>query len=74
MEVLTTEPGVQLYSGNSLEGRNPGKGGVVYEPRAGLCLETQHFPNSPNEPAFPSAVLRPDHIYRSTTVYRFSAE
>ncbi|NNK49147.1 MAG: galactose-1-epimerase, partial [Gemmatimonadetes bacterium] len=74
MEVLTTEPGIQFYSGNFLDGSDFGKSGVMYEPRTGLCLETQHFPNSPNEPAFPSTVLRPGEIYRSTTVYRFSAE
>jgi aldose 1-epimerase len=73
MEVLTTEPGIQFYSGNFLDGSDLGKEGVVYEPRTGLCLETQHFPNSPNQPDFPSTVLRPGETYRSTTVYRFSA-
>jgi aldose 1-epimerase len=71
MEVLTTEPGVQFYSGNFLDGSIVGKGGRLYRPRAGLCLETQHFPDSPHEPAFPSTVLRPGHTYRTTTVYRF---
>ena len=74
MEVLTTEPGIQFYSGNFLDGSDLGKDGVVYEHRTGLCLETQHFPNSPNQPDFPSTVLRPGETYRSTTVYRFSAE
>jgi len=74
MEVLTTEPGLQFYSGNFLDGTDMGKGGVVYEHRSGLCLETQHFPDSPNQPDFPSTVLRPGETYRSTTVYRFSAE
>lgn len=74
MEVLTTEPGLQFYSGNFLDGSDIGKGGVVYEQRTGLCLETQHFPDSPNQPGFPSTVLRPGETYRSTTVYRFSAE
>jgi aldose 1-epimerase len=74
MEVLTTEPGVQFYSGNFLDGSDLGKDGVVYEQRTGLCLETQHFPDSPNQPDFPSTVLRPGETYRSTTVYRFSAE
>jgi aldose 1-epimerase len=74
MEVLTTEPGVQFYSGNFLDGSDIGKGGVVYERRTGLCLETQHYPDSPNQPDFPSVVLRPGETYRSTTVYRFSAE
>jgi aldose 1-epimerase len=74
MEVLTTEPGIQFYSGNFLDGSDIGKGGVVYERRTGLCLETQHYPDSPNQPDFPSVVLRPSETYRSTTVYRFSAE
>jgi len=74
VEVLTTEPGLQFYSGNFLDGSDIGKGGVVYERRTGLCLETQHFPDSPNHPAFPTTVLRPGETYRSTTVYRFSAE
>ena len=73
MEILTTEPGIQFYSGNFLNGSDFGKDGVVYEQRTGLCLETQHFPNSPNQPDFPSTVLRPGETYRSTTVYRFSA-
>jgi aldose 1-epimerase len=73
MEVLTTEPGIQFYSGNFLDGSNIGKGGVAYRHRAGFCLETQHFPDSPNHPSFPSTVLRPGQEYRSTTVYRFSA-
>ena len=74
MEVLTTEPGLQFYSGNFLDGSDLGKGGVVYEHRTGLCLETQHFPDSPNQPDFPNTVLRPGETYRSTTVYRLSAE
>jgi aldose 1-epimerase len=74
MEVLTTEPGIQFYSGNFLDGSDIGKDGVVYEHRTGLCLETQHFPDSPNQPNFPSTVLRPGDTYRSSTVYRFSAE
>jgi aldose 1-epimerase len=71
LEVETTEPGVQLYSGNQLDGSLTGPGGVAYGPRAGLCLETQHFPDSPNQPGFPSTVLRPGEVYRSATVYRF---
>ena len=71
LEVETTEPGVQLYSGNQLDGSLTGTGGVAYGPRAGLCLETQHFPDSPNQPRFPSTVLRPGELYRSATVYRF---
>jgi aldose 1-epimerase len=74
MEVLTTEPGLQVYSGNFLDGSDVGKGGTVYEKRDGLCLETQHFPDSPNQPSFPSTVLRPGETYRSTTVYRFRTD
>jgi aldose 1-epimerase len=74
MEISTTEPGIQFYSGNFLDGSNVGKGGARYEHRAGFCLETQHFPDSPNHPDFPSAVLRPGEEYRSTTVYRFFAQ
>ena len=72
LEVLTTEPGVQLYSGNYLNGAITGKGGHVYGQRAGFCLEAQHFPDSPNHPAFPSATLRPGEVYRNTIIYRFS--
>jgi aldose 1-epimerase len=72
MEVYTTEPGVQFYSGNFLDGSLTGKSGVVYAHRSGFCLETQHFPNSPNEPSFPSTILRPGETYRSQTTYRFT--
>ena len=71
MELLTTEPGVQFYSGNFLDGLK-GKGGAVYEKHYGLCLETQHFPDSINQPDFPSVVLRPGETYRQVTVHRFS--
>lgn len=74
MEVLTTEPGLQFYSGNFLDGSIIGKGGQVYKQRYGFCLETQHFPDSPNKPAFPSTVLKPGQRYSTTTVYRFSAK
>jgi aldose 1-epimerase len=73
MEVLTTEPGLQFYSGNFLDGSVHGKGGKVYGHRSGFCLETQHFPDSPNHPAFPSTVLKPGQRFHSTTVYKFSA-
>jgi aldose 1-epimerase len=73
MEVLTTEPGVQFYTGNNLNGSIRGKGGKVYDRRYGLCLETQHFPDSPNKPNFPSVVLKPGAQYQTTTVYRFSS-
>jgi aldose 1-epimerase len=74
MEVLTTEPGIQFYAGNFLDGSNVGKGGVPYEYRNGFCLETQHFPDSPNHPEFPSTVLRPGERYESTTIFRFSTQ
>ena len=72
MEVQTTEPGVQLYVGNFLDGSQVGKSGVAYEKRSGLCLETQHFPDSPNQPNFASTVLRPGEEYSTQTVFRFS--
>ena len=72
MDVLTTEPGIQFYSGNFLDGTNVGKGGKVYRHRYGFCLETQHFPDSPNKPHFPATILEPGKEYRSRTVYRFS--
>jgi aldose 1-epimerase len=72
MEVLTDQPGVQFYTSNGLDGSIHGKGGKPYVRRGALCLETQHFPDSPNRPAFPSTVLKPGQIFHSTTVYRFS--
>ena len=72
MEVFTTEPGMQLYTANWLDGSLTGKGGIVYGRHCGLCLETQHFPNSINIPHFPNAVLRPGEIYGQITIYRFS--
>jgi aldose 1-epimerase len=73
MEVLTRESGVQFYTANFLDGSISGKGGTVYGRRCALCLETQHFPDSPNRPEFPTTVLRPGEVYESTTIYRFSA-
>lgn len=73
MTVSTTEPGVQFYTGNFLDGTLTGKGGRVYGRRAGLCLETQHYPDSPNQPAFPTTILRPGQAYRTTTIFKFSA-
>ena len=70
LEVWTTEPGLQLYSGNGL-GVRGAKDGASYGPRAGVALETQHFPDSPNRPGFPSTLVRPGEVYRSTTLYRF---
>jgi aldose 1-epimerase len=74
MDIQTTEPGIQFYSGNFLDGTITGKGGVVYKHRSGLCLETQHFPDSPNQPSFPSTVLRPGQEYRSKTVLLFGVK
>lgn len=74
MEIHTTEPGVQFYTGNFLDGTITGKQGHVYKQRYGFCLETQHFPDSPNKPQFPSTILRPGQTYRSRTVHRFSVE
>ena len=74
MEVWTTQPGLQFYSGNFLDGSCKGKRGRVYKHRYGFCLETQHFPDSPNNSAFPSVVLRKGQQYQATTVYKFSVE
>ncbi len=72
MEIATTEPGIQFYSGNFLDGSLTGKDGQPIGHRTGFCLETQHFPDSPNRPEFPSTTLRPGQIYRTRTVYAFS--
>lgn len=72
MEVLTTQPGLQFYTGNFLDGTIKGKGNLVYGHRSGFAMETQHFPDSPNKPAFPSVVLKPGQTYKNTTIYRFS--
>jgi len=72
MEVFTTEPGMQFYSGNFLDGTSRRKNGGVYVHRGGFCLETQHYPDSPNRPQFPNTILRPGEVYRSQTVYKFS--
>ncbi|WDQ18951.1 aldose epimerase family protein [Rhodopirellula sp. P2] len=74
MEVRTTEPGIQFYCGNFLDGRLEGKSGKPYVHRGGFCLETQHFPDSPNQPTFPSAILKPGEKYDTTTVFRFSTK
>ena len=74
MEIYTTEPGLQFYSGNFLDGTLRGKQGVVYKHRYGFAMETQHFPDSPNKPAFPSTILRPGEEYRSRTIYRFGVQ
>jgi aldose 1-epimerase len=71
LEMYTTEPGVQLYTGNFLDGKLKGKGGVVYHQHQGFCLEAQHFPDSVNHPNFPSIILRPGKTYSQTTIYKF---
>jgi len=72
LDVSTTEPGMQFYTGNFLDGTLKGKGGHVYSRRTGFCLETQHFPDSPNKPAFPSTILHPGETFSSKTVFAFS--
>jgi len=74
MEVLSTEPGLQFYSGNFLDGSNVGKGGVAYQFRHGFCMEPQHYPDSPNKPDFPSVVVKPGQVYKNTIIYRFSVK
>lgn len=74
LEVLTEEPGIQFYSGNFLDGRLVGKSGRPYVYRGGFCLETQHYPDSPNQADFPSTILRPGDVYQTTTIYRFSTK
>jgi aldose 1-epimerase len=74
MEMETTEPGVQFYTGNFLDGTPKGKGGAVYKKHSAFCLEAQHYPDTPNKREFPTAVLRPKETYTQTTVYRFSAK
>jgi aldose 1-epimerase len=71
LEVRTTEPGLQFYAGNFLDGTITGKGGHVYKHRTGFCLETQHFPDSPNQPAFPTTTLKPGQEYSTKTVFTF---
>jgi aldose 1-epimerase len=73
LEVLSTEPGLQFYSGNFLDGSLTGKGGTVYRFRSAFAMEPQHFPDSPNHPNFPSAVLQPGQVYHNLIIYRFSA-
>lgn len=74
MEVLTNQPGIQFYSGNFLDGKTIGKNGIAYGHRSGLCLETQNFPDAPNQPTFPSAVLRPGETYHHRMIHRFSSQ
>lgn len=74
LEIWTTEPGIQFYSGNFLDGSITGKNGTVYQFRHGLCLETQHYPDSPNQPNFPTTILKPGEKYQTTTIYKFSIQ
>jgi aldose 1-epimerase len=74
LEVYTTTPGIHFYSGNMLDGSLIGKGGTIYTRNSGLCLETQHFPDSPNQPQFPSTVIRPDQTCRQTTIFQFGVQ
>ena len=74
LEVWTTQPGVQFYTGNFLDGKTVGKGGATYPRRSAFCLETQHYPDSPNQPKFPSVVLNPGERYHTVTTYKFSVE
>ena len=74
LEVGSTEPGLQFYTGNFLDGKLTGKGGWVYQFRNGFCLEAQHYPDSPNQPNFPSVVLKPGQVYQSTIIFKFSVQ
>ncbi len=71
LEVYTNEPGIQVYTGNFLDGTVTGKKGIVYNQRTGICLETQHYPDSPNKPEWPSVILEPGKVYQSTCIYKF---
>ena len=72
MEVFTTQPGIQFYTGNFLDGTLKGKNGKIYVKHSGLCLETQHFPDSPNQPSFPNTILKPGETFHEVTIYKFS--
>ena len=74
MEVLTDQPGVQFYCGNFLDGTVPGKNGIAYKKRTGLCLEAQCYPDTPNKPNWPTVELKPGQVYHQTTIYKFSAK
>ncbi len=74
LNILTREPGIQFYTGNFLDGTLTGKAGASYPKRSGFCLETQHYPDSPNQPAFPSTILKPGKVLKSTTVFQFSVK
>jgi aldose 1-epimerase len=74
MEVYTNEPGIQVYTGNFLDGKVKGKKGIVYNQRAAVCLETQHYPDSPNKPQWPSVILEPGQTYHSICIYKFGIQ
>lgn len=74
LEVYTDEPGIQVYTGNFLDGTVTGKKGIVYQQRVGLCLESQHYPDSPNKPQWPSVILEPDQTYQSHCIFKFGVE
>jgi aldose 1-epimerase len=74
LDVFSTEPGLQFYSGNFLDGTIMGKGEWTYQFRDGFCMEPQHYPDSPNKPEFPSVVLKPGQTYRNTIMYKFSVQ
>jgi aldose 1-epimerase len=74
LTMFTDQPGLQFYTGNFLDGTAKGKNGVAYQFRTGFCLEAQCYPDSPNKPNFPSAVLRPGTVYHQTTIYQFSTK
>jgi aldose 1-epimerase len=74
VSVFTTQPGVQFYTGNFLDGTIKGKGGKIYQKHYGLCLETQHFPDSPNQPSFPNSILRPGELFKEKTIFSFKTE
>lgn len=74
LEVYTNEPGIQVYSGNFLDGKVKGKKGITYNQRTGICLETQHYPDSPNKPQWPSVMLEPGKVYQSTCIYKFGVQ
>jgi aldose 1-epimerase len=74
LEVFSTDPGLQFYTGNFLDGTITGKGGWVYARRDAFCMEPQHYPDSPNHPEFPTTELKPGQVYRHTIIYRFSVQ
>jgi aldose 1-epimerase len=74
LQVYTDEPGIQVYSGNFLDGTVTGKKGITYQQRTGICLETQHYPDSPNKPQWPSVILEPGQTYTSHCIFKFGVE